>query len=113
MKQKILLIFLILTITSCSTSLKENSKELTLEERYPLPWSEPTSEQFIAIGQTLIANEIVGCGEYYIRPSSQDENEFLVGCTPDGKIWKYSIVWTSISKIEGPFYDSSINSPQY
>jgi hypothetical protein len=112
MKGLCLLIFTILTITSCSTTIKENSKELTVDERYPLPWSEPTSDQLILIGQTLIANEIGGCGEYYIRPSSQDENEFLVGCTEDGDVWKYSIIWTSISKVEGPFYDSSIKSPR-
>jgi hypothetical protein len=100
--------FLLMLLLSCART--EDKKELTVQDRYPPPWTEPNSEQLVAIGQTLAANNIGGCGEYYARPSSQDKYEFLVGCTSDGITWTYSIVMPLISKVAGPMTDTTVTA---
>jgi hypothetical protein len=91
-------------------SCKENSK-MSIEEQYPNPWREPNHEEFIEIGQTFLKNKVSGCGEYYIRPSSQNSNEYLVGCSSDGVVWKYYFVWPKIQNVMGPYIDTTIQKP--
>lgn len=111
----IIQVLALLELTSCGrTTDKRQSehKELTVNERYPLPWTEPTNDQLISIGQALVGSDIGDCGEYYIRPSSQDKGEFLVGCTANGTTWTYYIVWPDISKVDGPHTDTTIDNPR-
>lgn len=99
------LIFNSLIIVSCGG-------KLTMDEQFPKPWRDPNQEEFISIGQTLVKNKIRNCGEYYVRPSSQDRNEYLVGCSPDGTNWTYYLVWSNIQKVMGPYSDTTIQKPR-
>jgi hypothetical protein len=101
------LFFISMLLVSCGG----NSK-MTINEQYPEPWKDANSEQNIEIGQTLVKNNISGCGEYYIRPSSQNTNEYLVGCSSDGIIWKYYMVWPKIQNVMGPYIDTTIQKPR-
>lgn len=100
---------LLLTLSFLTISLSLFSKE-EINKNYPLPWREPQGQEFISIQQTLIKNNVKGCGEYYIR-SSKDDAEYLVGCTRDGRVWTYYIIWTATQKAMGPYTDKSIKKP--
>ncbi len=103
----LLCFFISMHLVSCSG----NSK-MTIDEQYPEPWREANPNQNIEIAQTLVKNKISGCGEYYIRPSSQNNNEYLVSCSSDGKIWKYYLVWPKIQNAMGPYFDTIIQKPR-
>jgi len=105
---KTFLVFSLLTfiIFSCGNSPKSTS------DQYPKPWREPNNEEFIEIGRSLVKNQIKNCGEYYIRPSSEHNHEYLVGCSIDGESWSYYVVWTSVQEVMGPYSDTAIEKPQ-
>jgi hypothetical protein len=105
------LLFISLHLVSCGGSSKSH-KDLTVDEQYPKPWRDPNREELLAIGQTLVKNNISGCGEYYIRPSSQSTGEYLVGCSSDGTTWTYYMVWTAIQNVMGPYSDTTISKPR-
>jgi len=98
----IVIIVLIAMCTNAKIKTKKIEKELeeagyvkdpNINQRYPEPWREPSTEELRVISIALARNNITGCGEYYLRPSSRDKNEYLVACTADGIHWEYYIVW--------------------
>ncbi|MFB6455897.1 hypothetical protein ACE38W_11555 [Chitinophaga sp. Hz27] len=91
MTPKILLVSLFILLASCH--------EPTFSERYNQQWREPQGQEFITIGRALVKNDIRVCGEYYVRKSSLDPGEYVVGCTPDGEKFEYFLVWTSTEKV--------------
>lgn len=105
----LLVSFLIFSVYACGQSKKQ--KELTIDERYPKPWKEPNGQELLVISQTLIKKNVTGCGEYYLRKSSQDSGEYLIGCTSDGVNWSYYIIWPQIEDVMGPYTDESIEKP--
>jgi hypothetical protein len=83
-----------------------NYEHPEVSRSYSLPWREPDNSEMIAIGKALAKNKIRGCGDYYIRPSSGEDGEYLVGCSSDSKNWSYYMVWTYASEVV-PFTDQS------
>ena len=73
-------------------------KDPNVNQIYPEPWREPTTEELRLISIALAKSYITGCGEYYIRPSNKDKDEYLVACTTDGVRWEYYLVWPLISE---------------
>lgn len=54
-------------------------------------------DKLMSISKIMIANNISGCGEFYI--SEITSNEFAVACTSDGSNWTYYVVYPSLDKI--------------
>lgn len=82
---------ILLLIMSC--------KQPTFSERYKGNWRSPHDNEFITIGRSLVKYNIGDCGEYYVRESSMDKGEYVVGCTNDGSHFTYYVVWTSSEKV--------------
>lgn len=57
-------------------------------------WKSPTSEEMETISSLLVANNISGCGEYYIQEPSA--GEYLIACTSEGSTWNYYVVWPRV-----------------
>jgi hypothetical protein len=63
--------------------------------------------------QTLISNDVRGCGEFHYKPSAQNSGEYLVYCTRDGRTWTAYLVWPDVDRISGPARpDPSISPPR-
>jgi hypothetical protein len=72
-------------------------------EEYPGPWQDdPSTEDFRTIVKALSVNDVRGCGEFHYRPSTHHNNEYLVYCTRDGKVWRAYQVWPRITQVTGP-----------
>ncbi len=101
LKFRLQLLFIILTsiFTACGGGQNSNNKELTINERYPMPWTDPGNAEMMKVSRSLVKNNITGCGEYYVRNSAVDDGECLVACTPDGENWNYYIVWYNIENV--------------
>lgn len=89
--QHFLIFAAILLFASC--------KQPSFSERYKGDWHSPRGDEFITIGRSLVKNNIGDCGEYYVRESSMDKGEYVVGCTNDGAHFNYYVVWTSTEKV--------------
>mgnify|MGYP006948856663 CR=1 FL=1 len=100
----------VLFLVSCGDN--KSHKSLTVDEQYPKPWREPNNEEFVSIGKTLVKNNVTGCGEYYLRSSSQSKGSYLVGCSSDGTNWTYYMVWVYAEKVMGPYTDTTVEKPR-
>lgn len=103
---------LILIIYFTIISLGCETNNLTINQRYPLPWREPSVEEFQSLGSTIVKNGLTDCGEYYVRQSSEDHDEYLVACTSDGINFNYYIIWPTIEKMMIPSSSEKIESPK-
>jgi hypothetical protein len=80
------------TQTTPGSSIKANME-------YATPWKTSYGSISIAISKALIKHNIMGCGEYYVRPSKNTHNskhligEYLVACSSDGLYWQYYVVF--------------------
>ncbi len=92
MTPKILASSLIILFLSC--------QQPSFSERYKQKWREPYDKEFLPIGRALVKNDITDCGEYYVRESSLDPGEYIIGCTADGKKFQYYLVWTSTEVVK-------------
>jgi hypothetical protein len=108
MKNKIIILtFLSLSFFNSNC----NNKKLTIEEQYKLPWKEPIGEKMINISRILSNHNVKMCSEYYYRENINSNNEFLVGCSSDGKEWNYYLIWTLSEDLMGPYIDTTITKP--
>lgn len=99
------------TILITSMLIISCRNDLTIEQRYPMPWKDPNSGELIKIGRVLLGKGIKGCGEYYVRASSQDQGEYLISCTSNGTTWTYYLVWTEANEVIGPYSENTIEKP--
>jgi hypothetical protein len=74
--------------------------DVPVDKRYPGPWREDFHR---GITQTLVTNQISGCGQYKYRESALDPSEYVVYCTSDGKFWTAYLIWPKIGKLMGPY----------
>ena len=81
-----------------------DTSNISVNDRYELPWKSPGNE-LLQIGKVLVVNKITGCGELYVRRRKTGDNEYLVACTRDTKNWRYYVVKTNESTVEGPLTD--------
>ena len=87
-----------------------DSKAKTISETYTGEWVSATNSEVQKITKTLIKNNISGCGEYYVKESKENNNEYLVACSSDVKNWNLYIVWSEIGEIQGPLTNPIINA---
>ena len=81
-----------------------------ITEEYPGGWKSDAPGNII---QTLIANNVRGCGEFHYKQSSWNIGEYLVYCTSDGKNWAAYLVWPNVERISGPAHpDPNISPPR-
>lgn len=63
--------------------------------------------------RTLMSHSVRGCGEFYYKPSTWNNGEYLVYCTRDGETWSAYLVWPNIDRINGPSMpEPSISPPR-
>lgn len=98
---------IVLTASACS-----QSKTVSVNERYPMPWKEVTGKEMINIGRVMVKNNLTGCGEYYVRPAKEITDDYLVSCSRDGKQWDFFILNVTVNTVVGPFKDSTITNPR-
>ncbi|MFZ3585570.1 hypothetical protein ACOI1H_26245, partial [Loktanella sp. DJP18] len=86
------------------------AKNQDVAEEYFGAWRSDAPTNLV---QTLISNNVRGCGEFHYKPSSQNSGEYLVYCTPDGHTWTAYLVWPNVHRISGPAEpESSIVPPR-
>lgn len=66
---------------------------------YQPEWREPLKSDINEISRILVKNNIVGCGEYFVKDRLNDPSEHLVACTSDGVSFNYYIVFTNTEKV--------------
>jgi hypothetical protein len=82
----------------------------TINEQYPFKWEVPDSEEMITISRIIVKNHLTGCGEYYEKNSANDDQKVLIGCTGNGRDWKYYKINKSSQELE-EVYDTAIKAP--
>jgi len=96
-------VFLAVTSSNPTSPSGNNSSQnaISMAERYPPPWRTDVNPD---IAKALAQNNVTGCGVFKYRPSSVDQGEYLVYCSPDGESgWAAYMVWIPINKVTGPF----------
>ncbi|RYD90023.1 MAG: hypothetical protein EOP50_16645, partial [Sphingobacteriales bacterium] len=68
-----------LLATACN-----ESRSVTINERYPMPWREPNGKELSALGQVIKKKGIGACSKYQVRAADGAPGEYLVACTADG-----------------------------
>ena len=109
MKKIILVLFVLLIAAFIYISTFGNNKK-AINETYIGEWVSANNSEAQKITKTLIKNNISGCGEYYVKESTENNNEYLVACSSDGKNWNLYIVWSEIEEIQGPLSNPIINA---
>jgi len=87
------------TLVSCLILLLVSCQQPTFSERYKQKWRDPNDTEFITIGRALVRHNIGDCGAYYVRESSLDPGEYVVGCTLDWENFNYYLVWPSTESV--------------
>lgn len=67
-------------------------------EEFSGNWRQPSSQVMGALAKARIS----GCGEFYQKPSTVDQNSYVVACTRDRKKWVGYMVWPNIDSVLGP-----------
>lgn len=102
--------------TELQAEVKTDASEVVSEigRMYPMPWKEPNSDELLSIGRAFVKAGTGGCGAYYLRASSENEDEYLVACTSDGINWEYYMVWPLIKEVV-PFDDKAqpVTAPEW
>jgi len=72
---------------------------------FSTPWRSPENEEFLLYGKIIVQNNIVGCGEYYIKDSKL--GKVIIACSKDGRNWNYYESYPEVSKISEMTRESS------